>query len=837
MATERNLQAEFAGRARAVGLEIDCLGSGNPDSEIVIVSEAAGEREAAMKMPMVGGAGQFLWTTLQKEGISRKDCYVTNVVKRQVSLAAKADAKVPVLKPELEHWEGLLEWELDQLPNAKYILILGNMALQAILGESGIINWRGSVVDISYGRLARSAKAVITFNPAFPLREPRWEAIFKFDCNKLRRVIDGSFKKHPIQAIINPSADEAIDYLGRLSNDPAPISFDIETMANETACVGFANNAHSGMCINFRNETTNRYTLEEERRVRQEIQRVFNSGHRLIAQNGTFDSYWLWYKDRIRVPKVWFDTLLAHHTLYPRMLHNLGFLTAQYTDHPYYKDDGKTWREDLSPNKINQFWEYNVKDCCITWAVHRPLLKELRSQKLEDFFFSHVMRLQPHLIRMTVGGILVDREWKKKITEELEITLQVLEEEFYVAMERAAQDTYERPGPNESKIMMSPVKLKHLFFDILGLKGHGTSTDETNRTKIKAHPGTSEEARIMLNKLDRYKEEQKFYSTYATTEIDEDGRMRCEYKQFGTQRAPGRLSSSSVMWGTGANMQNQPHRAYPMYIADPGYQFSYFDLAQAEAKVVAWLWNVRALKENFIRAATEEGFDIHRGNAARIFQTEYSEIPKSDWTEEAGGIKRPTRRYLGKRCVHGLNYRMQAPKLAEVCQIPIPQAYEAYASYHRVFPEISEGWESTIDTVKKTRQLWTPMGRRMVFMERLDSDEALESVIAFVPQSTIGDKVSSVIYLAEEDPEWPDDARMLLNVHDALVALHRPDDGVRVRGIMKKYAEAPIMIRGEPVQIFTELKHSTPGYYADLEKKQFVDDGIHRWSGLAGVEE
>jgi hypothetical protein len=273
------------------------------------------------------------------------------------------------------------------------------------------------------------------------------------------------------------------------------------------------------------------------------------------------------------------------------------------------------------------------------------------------------------------------------------------------------------------------------------------------------------------------------------------------------------------MWESGMNLQNQPHRAYPMFIADPGYMLSYFDLRQAEAKIVAYLWNVQGLIETFKRAETEDGFDVHRGNAARIFKAEYNEIPAYDH-EDDGTV---TQRYLGKRCVHGLNYRMQAPKLAEVCRIPIQQGFEAYAAYHRAFPEIQTGWKSTIKTVRDERMLFTPLGRRLIWLERL-TEESFDSVIAFVPQSTIGDKVSSVIYLCHDDEEWPEDARMLLNIHDALIAIHKPNDAHIVQAIMKKHAESPIMIRGNPVSILTDLKQSVPD-----------EGGVHRWSTLVEI--
>lgn len=808
--SESYMLSEFQKRAAQAHLKVECPASGNPNSKLVIISEAPGDRETRMKMPMVGGAGAKLWDTLREFDLGRKDFYITNVIKRQVSLSTKTDAKRPVPRAELDHWEGLLDWELDQLPNVQSILCLGNYALHAITGEWGITNWRGSVIDCTVGRLRRKVKVIIGFNPANILRDLRWEPIFKFDIAKLRRVMDGNFTPHPIRSHINPTFDGAIETLHGLSVSDRPIAFDIETVAGETACIGFANNANEGFCINFRDSTTNRYTQQEERTLRSKIQELFSDDRKkFIAQNGTFDCYWLWYKDRIHVPKVWFDTLLAHHTLYPRMLHNLGFLTAQYTNHPYYKDEGKTWREG---GDINQFWEYNVKDCCITFACYEALAKELAAQKMGDFFFNHVMKLQPHLIRMTVSGVKVDKEMKDNFSTVLEKDIDELKEKFYAkARELTNEEEDYKPNTNSSN------QMRKLYFDKLGLVGRGTSTNAYNRERMKNNPNTSEEARELLLMIDKIKEEDKFLSTYANSRLDPDGRMRCEYKQYGTQQAPGRLSSTGTMWGSGMNLQNQPHRAYPMFIADDGYILSYFDLRQAEAKVVAYIWGVQGLIETFRRAETELGFDVHRGNASRIFKLPYEDIPTKDYDEDF----KPTKRFLGKKCVHGLNYRMQAPRLAEECDISLNNAFAAFASYHRAFPEIQVGWKDTIDRVRTDRMLFTPLGRRMIFLETINED-SFDSVIAFVPQSTIGDKVSAVIYQCEDDPDWPSDARMWMNVHDALIAMHRPEDKDIVHDIMKKYAEEPIIIRGEPVTIFSDFKVSQPD-----------DKGVHRWSTLS----
>ena len=256
---EAELMQEYTARAKACQLQVDCLGSGRLDSKICIISEAPAEREVLMKMPLVGGSGQILWTILRDLDISRKDCYVTNVIKRQLVISSKVDAKSAVRGPELEHWEGLLDWELDHLPNLKYILILGNSALHALTGDYGITKWRGSVFDCRVGKESKVVKVICTNNPAHILRNMSMEPMFKFDISKLRRVIDGQFKKHTVRGTINPTYKEAVSYIDSLESSDAPIAFDIEIIANETACIGFANNAYTGVCINFRDSTKNRF--------------------------------------------------------------------------------------------------------------------------------------------------------------------------------------------------------------------------------------------------------------------------------------------------------------------------------------------------------------------------------------------------------------------------------------------------------------------------------------------------------------------------------------------------------------------------------------------------
>ena len=327
----------------------------------------------------------------------------------------------------------------------------------------------------------------------------------------------------------------------------------------------------------------------------------------------------------------------------------------------------------------------------------------------------------------------------------------------------------------------------------------------------------------MLNALDRYKEEHKFFSTYVDTVLDGDSRMRCEYRQWGTQSAPGRLSSSSVMWGSGTNLQNQPERARAMFVAPPGYGFVYFDLSQAEARYVAAAWNVKGLQENFAKAAQDpDNYDVHRLNASRIFQRPYDEIPKSDWTED----HKPTLRYQGKRSVHGFNYRLMPDSAAIKFGVTLAEATHAHRLYHQAFPEISVAWTDIRKRVERDKMLFNAFGRRWILLSRIDSDDALTSIVAFEPQSSIGDFVCQILYKSHDDKDWPRsrnglEAAVCLNIHDALVAIARLEDMATVARIFHKHATEPLIVRNQELVIPCELGLSE----AD-------SDNIHRWSTI-----
>ena len=814
------LNKELQARCRDLGLNFQVGGDGPLDATFVIIGEGPGQQEVNKELPFVGSSGDLLWKSLRRYSLHRQHFYTTNVCKRQISLAA--NTRHPVSKDEWLKWKHLLQWELDQLSNVRFILAFGNAALDALFGLEGITKHRGSVYYY------KDIPVVMAFNPAAVIREPKNDIVFSMDIRRFNTVVTGDYRPYTITKHINPTFKQAREWIWDMQSSTAPVSFDIETTSNETACWGLANSAYEAMCINLRDRITNRYSIEEELQLLFALQKLAETKS-FIMQNGNFDAHWMGYKDLLSI-RNGFDTMLAHHTLYPLLPHGLAFLTAQYTTHPYYKDDIDVWREG---GDIDTFWEYNCTDAAITWECARRLEGELRSQGLYDFFNNHVMHLDPHLVKSTVDGLLVDSSVKNIVASEIRADVDKVAEEFHLLCEKELGDKYTRININSNP------QIKNLLLNKLRLQSPTGSVDKNVRQKLLDDPRTSLAAKDIIIKYGEYQRDSKFASTYAEMAIDPDDRFRTTWKQQGVVKAPGRLSSAGNLWGTAANAQNQPERAKKFYISDPGTVIIYIDGSQAEARVVGYLADIDKWKEDFERARLNPGsFDAHCSLAADMYKIPYEEVPKEDWEKDPKtGLLIPTIRYKAKRSRHGLNYKMNYPRLAESAKLSLYEAKKAYIIYHQTNPQIKKWWAELERIAKKDRQLVTPLGRRMKIIQRIDED-SLESIVAFVPQSTIGDHVKRCWYQSHEDDQWDmSRMRIKLNVHDALIGLATPDKAELALAIMQKYMEQPIMI--ENVYKTKVEQCIIPGDVAISTLDLKDDDGnvigqdiYHRWSNL-----
>lgn len=158
-------------------------GEGNYSANLMLVGEAPGKTEDEQGRPFVGKAGQLLTETLQKNGIERKDIYITNVVK-----CRPPNNRNP-MKDEIEKCFPYLKMQIEII-KPKFILTLGNFASQTILNFYGfkfesISKIRGEIFE---GPL-HGIKILPTYHPAACIYAPWLKEKFEKDIEKVASLL------------------------------------------------------------------------------------------------------------------------------------------------------------------------------------------------------------------------------------------------------------------------------------------------------------------------------------------------------------------------------------------------------------------------------------------------------------------------------------------------------------------------------------------------------------------------------------------------------------------------------------------------------------------------
>lgn len=149
------------------------MDSGNPNASICFVAEAPGRNEDVEGEVLVGRAGRLLTNIIKACGWDRAtQTYLCNITKcrppqNRTPTAQECFNCLPFFKLQL------------RIVNPKYIVCLGNVAAQNVLGrDDNISSLRGQLYDYEDGPL--KAKVLCTYHPSFLLRnenakEDVWE--------------------------------------------------------------------------------------------------------------------------------------------------------------------------------------------------------------------------------------------------------------------------------------------------------------------------------------------------------------------------------------------------------------------------------------------------------------------------------------------------------------------------------------------------------------------------------------------------------------------------------------------------------------------------------------
>ena len=134
---------------------------GSPDARLMFVGEGPGADEDAQGLPFVGRAGQLLNNMITAMGLKREEVYIANVVK------CRPPGNRTPEPEEANTCSPFLFRQIDVI-RPEVIVALGATAATYLLGQrQPLAGLRGRVHSF------RNSKLIVTYHPAFLLRDPR----------------------------------------------------------------------------------------------------------------------------------------------------------------------------------------------------------------------------------------------------------------------------------------------------------------------------------------------------------------------------------------------------------------------------------------------------------------------------------------------------------------------------------------------------------------------------------------------------------------------------------------------------------------------------------------
>jgi len=155
---------------------------GNYKSKIMIVGEGPGEKEDREGKPFVGEAGILLNKMLKAINLKRENVYITNVVNYRPPNNRKPEYV------EITRYSNFLKKHISII-DPKILILMGSTAMESLFGSKiKITKERGSWKDIIINN--KTYLCMITFHPAYLLRQPENKKYSWADLKEIRKKID-----------------------------------------------------------------------------------------------------------------------------------------------------------------------------------------------------------------------------------------------------------------------------------------------------------------------------------------------------------------------------------------------------------------------------------------------------------------------------------------------------------------------------------------------------------------------------------------------------------------------------------------------------------------------
>lgn len=401
-------------------------------------------------------------------------------------------------------------------------------------------------------------------------------------------------------------------------------------------------------------------------------------------------------------------------------------------------------------------------------AFNIKLLNEKYTQKLNELELVNLYRniempLSLVLFKMEKNGFKMDRN-----------ELSVLDEKYQSELKDLTQEIYELAGGEFN--INSPKQLGEVLFDKLKLVAWNNKKKSTNIDVL----NSLESDHPIINKLIRYRQISKLYSTYVKAfqnlmDVNND-KIYTIFNQ--TLTSTGRLSSSEP------NLQNIPVRTEEgknlRKVFIPSMPNGYIvsaDYSQIELRLLAAFSGDPTLIESF-----KQGNDIHATTASQVFGVKISDVT-SQMRRDAKAIN------------FGIVYGISDYGLSQNIGTTRKAAADYIKRYFEKYPLVKEYMDKNVETCRELGYVKTIFGRIRYIPEINNSNFNLkqfgERAAMNMPlQGSASDIIKLAMIKVENELENKKlKSKLILQIHDELIIDCAIDELDEVTKILKSCME------------------------------------------------
>lgn len=686
--------------------------------DIMYVGEAGGAEEDSVGVPFVGKSGQLLRSMVDDAGLKGYNHIYTNVLhcrppENKTPTNRQIQFCMPILMQEIEHYK------------PRMLVLLGGVPLKAVLGETGITNWRGTFIQ-------RDGMTIVpTFHPAYILRNQSAIKEWVEDFDKIATYLDGGndnpradteYRMHTVR--IRAELDDMVAKIAAAKY----CSFDTEVnglqFGDDVVLMSFAiDNPKMAWAVPVS-------VLEGLHCCRQILE---DKSIRKVGHNIKFDMLAVGGNLGISIQGVEGDSMLLSYILDPVSMagrHGLKPLAGRYLGMYDYAADMEAYAKehpeadpkrggDLVLVPLDIIARYAQLDAIATLELHKRLYPELTA-KQKVLYAQLIVPVISTLEHVESNGVMLDSHIVNRYisiyTQVQQAQMDAMLQDGVVRKYCTAKAKVNKKfsfNPN-SPVQMRAILFGNQYYGLESIKKTATGLDSVGWDALADY-----QSDVSILKAYRYyRLLGKMISTYLAPARDSwkgnDNRVHSTYKIHGTET--GRLASEEPNLANIPTPEKEPGtllETLPIknifHCTWEGGCLLVADYSGMELRTMAAISHCKGMAEVFAR-----GEDLHSIVTEYVFNIKRKDYTPEDW--------KPLR-YRAKWTNWTLLYGGSEHTLHRMYGIPMDEATRMVNKYYELFPEVLEYREDIVAFATENGYVESPFGRKRYLPYINDRDE------------------------------------------------------------------------------------------------------------------